>query len=302
LILLLALGACGQSSISEGDPQSISDDIQHVITGFDGDQRLVSGYVNALYRAVAVPEFVEIPENFSVDVPIPLATDRPAQPAVASTAYVEKVVAGIHRISGMTPQMIVDLYVSQDSGLLGRQEAWIRRWMAETRIKTRNSVQEIERRRGLLDRFRAIRPSYFWDKGHPFLKMTVFNPLDVPLDRIAFDMDLFDQHSPERMGTASVQGSMTTPLQPGSEVTLTIDLTQYDGLNRPQFRQLPEAYGLRIKFRNAWSGAQSLIDVDSFDDRAMKLRVDAITDLSMRIRAARENLSRYRVLFDKESG
>lgn len=302
MILLLALGGCGQSSISEGDAQSVSADIRQIVGRFSDDPRLVSGYVNALYRAVSVPEFVEVPENFDPETPLHLATDRPPQPPVGSSEYTEQVVAGIHRISGMTPQMIVDLYVSQDSSLLGRQEAWIRRWMAETRIRSRNTAQEMERRRGLLDRFRAIRPSYFWDRGRPFLKMTVFNPLDVPLDRVAFDMDLYDQRAPDRMGTASVQGTMNTPLQPGAEVTLTIDLGQYDGLNRPQFRQLPEAYGLRIKFRNAWSGTQSLIDVDSFDDRTQKLRIDAISDLSMRIRAARENLSRYRVLFDKESG
>lgn len=273
-----------------------------MIAGFSDDPRLVSGYVNALYRAVSVPEFVEIPENFDPDVPLKLATDRPAQPDVTSPEYAQKVIASIHRVAGMDPQMVVDLYVSQDSGLLGRQEAWIRRWMAETRIKSRNSAQEIERRRGLLDRFRPVRPTYFWDRNHPFLKMTVFNPLDVPLDRVAFDMDLFDPRSPNRLGTASVQGVMTTPLQPGSEVTMTIDLAQYESLSRPQFRQMPEAYQLRIAFRNAWSGAQSLIDVDSSDDRLTKLRMDAVSDLSTRIRAARENLSRYRVLFDKGSG
>jgi hypothetical protein len=300
-ILVVALGACSQNTIKEGDTATVGESFTAVMSEFSESPALAKGYANALYRAVVLPEPFDIADDFDPEVPLPLATDRPAQPAAGSAAYIERIQPSVHRVAGLDPQMVVDLYVSQDSGALSRQEGWIRHWQAQSRIRARNSQQEVERRRGLLDRFRPIRPTYFWDRGRPYLKLTMFNPLDVPLDRVALDVDLYDPKSPDRLGTASVQGILTTALQPGSEATLTIDLSQYEGLNRPQFRALPDAYRLRIAFRNAWSAQTSLIDQDTSEDKSQKLRNEAVADLAIRIRSARENLTQYRVLFDKGS-
>jgi hypothetical protein len=301
LILACALTACSQNTIEEGDAETVSKSFKAVVSEFSDKPVLAKGYANALYRSLVLPEALTIADDFDPERALPLATDRPDQPAAGSAAYIERIRTQIHRVAGFDPQMVVDLYVVQDSSLLSRQEAWIRHWQAQARIRARNSVQESERRRGLLDRFRPIRPTYYWDRGRPYLKLTMFNPLDVPLDRVALDVDLYDPKSPDRLGTASVQGLLTTALQPGSEATVTIDLSPYEGLNRPQFRALPDAYRLRIAFRNAWSGQTSLIDQDSSEDKVQKLRNEAVADLATRIRLARENLTQYRVLFDKGS-
>ncbi len=301
LVLVAGLTACSPDTLEEGDAETVATSFKAIVSGLSDRPVLAKGYVNALYRSVIAPEPRDIPDDFDPAVPLPVATDRGVEPEPGSPAYIAAIRPHIHRVSGFDPHMIVDLYVAQDSAVLSRQEAWIRRWQAQARIRSRNSIQESERRRGLLDRFRSIRPSYFWDRGRPYLKLTMFNPLDVPLDRIALDVDLYDPKSPDRLGTASVQGVLTTALQPGSEATINIDLSAYEGLNRPQFRALPDAYRLRLAFRNAWSGQTSLIDQDTSEDKTLKLRNEAIADLASRIRLARENLTQYRVIFDKGS-
>lgn len=299
VLSLLFLAGCSDSTIVEGDAEAVKNSFQSVMGGFSEEPKLAKGFANSLYRAVAVPQFKEIPDDFDPTTPLPLWTDRPNQPAPGSKEYIDLVQANAHRVAGLDPQMVVDLYVSQDSALLSRQETWIRHWQAQARIRARNSMQEVERRRGLIEKFRAIRPTYFWDRGRPYLKMTLFNPLDVPIDRISIDVDLSDPKSPDRLGTASVQGVMQTPLQPQAEATMTIDLSQYEGLNRPQFRSIPDAYRVKMAFRNVWSGPTSVIDQDTSEDKTQKDRNEAIADLYHRIRLARENLSQYRVLFDK---
>lgn len=300
-LVLLTLAGCSQNTLEEGDAEAVTHSFNAVVAGFSQQPALAKGYANAVYRAVILPEPREIGDDFDPSVPLPLATDRAPQPAAGSPDFIAQIQPRIHRVAGLDPQTIVDLYVAQDSGYLSRQETWIRHWQAQARIRARNMQQEMERRRGLLDRFRPVRPAYYWERGRPYLKVTMFNPLDVPLDRVAMDVDLYDPKSPDRLGTSPVQGLLTTPLQPGSEATMTIDLSQYEGLNRPQFRALPEAYRLRIAFRNAWSGQTSLIDQDTSEDKVQKRRNEAVAELSSRIRSARENLTQYRVLFDKDS-
>lgn len=291
------LGGCGDATIVAGDEASVRSSYENVVSSLHKNKTQQQGFPLALLRAVTPIEYAPPRDDFDPDVELKLSTDRGVLPAEGSAEYVSAVQRNAHRVDGMSPPSIVDVYVSQDGALLSRQEQWARNWQARTRIRSKNEVEEASRRRVLLGRFKAIKPAYWWEGGRPYLKFFMHNPLDVALDRVAIDFDLFDPTGNQMLGSSRVEGVLRTSLQPGVEGTVLIDLSRYEALARPQFRNLGETLQVQLAFRNAWSQDRSLIDRESVDDDVARKRNQAVINLLARIQVAKANLSKFRVAF-----
>lgn len=296
-ILSVFLAGCGDSTIVAGDEATVKSSYEDVLASLQKSKTQQQGFPLALLRAVTPVEYAAPRDDFNPDIELKLATDRGVLPPEGSSEYVSAVQRNAHRVDGMSPPSIVDMYVSQDGALLSRQEQWARNWQARTRIRSKNEVEEAARRRVLLGRFKAIKPAYWWEGGRPYLKFFMHNPLDVALDRVAVDFDLFDPTGNQMLGSSRVEGVLRTSLQPGVEGTVLIDVSKYEALSRPQFRNLGETLQVQLAFRNAWSQDQSLIDREAADDELTRKRNQAVINLLARIQVAKANLSKFRVAF-----
>ncbi|PZR95214.1 MAG: hypothetical protein DI537_05360 [Stutzerimonas stutzeri] len=293
----LFISGCGDPTIDAGDEATVRSSYERVVASLHKSKVQQQGFPLALLRAVSPAEYTPPRDDFDPASELRLATDRGILPAEGTDEYVAAVQRHAHRVDGMAPPSIVDVYVSQDGALLSRQEQWARNWQARTRIRSKNELEEAARRRALLGRFKAIKPAYWWEGGRPFLKFFMHNPLDVALDRVAVDFDLFDPSGNQMLGSARVEGVLRTALQPGVEGTVLIELSRYETLARPQFRNLGETLQVQLAFRNAWSQERSLIDRESADDDLTRKRNQAVINLLARIQVAKANLSKFRVAF-----
>lgn len=291
------LAGCGDATIVAGDEATVKSSFESAVESLHKSKTQQQGFPLALLRAVTPVEYAAPRDDFDPEVELKLATDRGALPVDGSAEYVSAVQRNAHRVDGMSPPSIVDMYVSQDGAVLSRQEQWARNWQARTRIRSKNEVEEAARRRVLLGRFKAIKPAYWWEGGRPYLKFFMHNPLDVALDRVAVDFDLFDPTGNQMLGSSRVEGVLRTSLQPGVEGTVLIDLSKYEALARPQFRNLGETLQVQLAFRNAWSQERSLIDREAADDELTRKRNQAVINLLARIQVAKANLSKFRVAF-----
>lgn len=294
--LCVALAGCSQPTIPDGDLAEVEGGYTRMVQSL-GEGAKGKGFEMALYRAVSPTEFVEPGDAFETIEPLKLATDRGEMPAPGSPAYLKVIQEHAPLIAGMDADVIVDKYVSHDSAVLNKQEAWARRWQTRNRLKTRNDGDEVERRRRLLRGFSAQQASYSWEGGRPLLKFLMRNPLDVPLDRIELDFDLFDAQGQGRVGSARVQGILGTALQPEAVASVQIDLSQYEHVARREFRNIGETLNVQLAFRNAWSKERSLIFADPLSDQDFTSRNALVVDLLRRIETAKENLSKYRIMF-----
>lgn len=291
------LTACGDPTIVAGDETSVRESYEGALSSLEQNRAQYQGFPLALYRAVAPVEYSPPADDFDPTSELKLATDRGAHPEPGSAEFFSAIQRNAHRVDGMMPASIVDVYVSQDGAVLTRQEQWARNWQARTRIRAKNDHEEAGRRRVLLSRFKAIKPVYWWENGRPFLKFYMHNPLDIALDRVSMDFDLFDPAGSQMLGSARIEGALRTPLQPGVEGTVLINLAQYEGVSQPQLRNLGETLQVQLAFRNAWFQDRSLIDRQVADDELTKKRNDAIINLLARIQVAKANLSKFRVAF-----
>lgn len=296
-VIAVILAGCGDATIVAGDDEAVRQSFETAVNSLHKNKTQQQGFPLALYRAVSPAEYVTPRDNFDPSVELRLATDRGSMPQDGSAEYITAIQRNAHKVDGMLPASIVDMYVSQDGALLARQEQWARNWQARTRIKSKNEVEESARRRMLLGRFKAIKPAYWWEGGRPYLKFFMHNPLDVALDRVAVDFDLFDPSGNQMLGSSRIEGVLRTPLQPGVEGTVLVDLSRYEALSRPQFRNLGETLQVQLAFRNAWSQDLSLIDREAADDELTRKRNEAVIGLLARIQVARANLSKFRVAF-----
>jgi hypothetical protein len=295
--IALSLTACGDPTIVQGDATAVKESYEGALASLEKNRSQHQGFPLALYRAVSPVEYASPRDDFDPTVELKLATERSEQPKPGGEEFILALQRNAHRVEGMMPASIVDMYVSQDGAILARQEQWARNWQARTRIRAKNDHEEASRRKVLLGRFKAIRPIYWWENGRPFLKFFIHNPLDVALDRVSMDLDLFDPAGNQVMGSARVEGILRTPLQPGVEGTVQINLAQYEQVSRPEHRNLGEALQVQLAFRNAWSQDRSLIDREAADDELTKKRNDAVINLLARIQVAKSNLSKFRVAF-----
>ena len=291
------LAGCGDATIVAGDEATVRSSYESAVESLHKSKTQQQGFPLALLRAVMPVEYAAPRDDFDPEIELKLAIDRGSLPVEGSVEYVAAVQRGAHRVDGMSPPSIVDMYVSQDGAILSRQEQWARNWQARTRIRSKNEVEEAARRRVLLGRFKAIKPAYWWEGGRPYLKFFMHNPLDVALDRVAVDFDLFDPTGNQMLGSSRVEGVLRTSLQPGVEGTVLIDLSKYEALARPQFRNLGDTLQVQLAFRNAWSLDRSLIDREAADDELTRKRNQAVISLLARIQVAKANLSKFRVAF-----
>ncbi|MPR05637.1 hypothetical protein [Microvirga tunisiensis] len=292
------VAGCSQNSIEPGDVQAVRDSYEDVVSSLSDNPGQVRGFSLALYRIAVPGKFPEISDDFDPSKPLPVAVDRGAMPAIGTDTFFEAIVQAAPKVAGMTPATIVNKYVSEDSMLLSRQEAWVRDWQVRNRIRVRNERQEAERRQQLLSQFHPIRPSYSWWQSKPVLRFSIFNPLDVPLTKVGIDLDLFDANG-QALASGFVEGALQTPLQPGTETTAAFDLSRYEAFSRRGLQSVVGGFQVVLKVKNVWSGQKSLIDTNSNVDAVVEARQNAVIDLLSKIREARENLSKFRITFDE---
>ncbi|GHE73840.1 hypothetical protein GCM10019059_36710 [Camelimonas fluminis] len=297
LPVIAVLAACSPPTITGGDIAAIKSGYGEMIESLSDNTARQKGFELALYRAVTPVEFVAPPDNFDGREPLKLAVLRADMPAPGSDAYFEVVSRNAGQIAGMDAATIVDKYVSQDGALLSKQEQWARGWQTRRRIKSRNDAEEVQRRRRLLAQFSARQAAYSWEGGKPVLKFTMRNPLDIPLDRIEVDLDLFDPGGQKRVGSARVQGVLRTALQPEAVASVQIDLSQYEQVARRELRNFAETLNVQLVFRNAWSREKSLIFAEHVTDKEFNDQNSAVIDLLSEIQLAKQNLSKFRITF-----
>lgn len=297
--ILFGLVACSEPRIENGELADVLANYEAMSAVYRDNPPKQRAFQMALFRAVSPVEFAPPSDDFDLKKALPVATSRERMPEPGSDTYAAVIHANADSVAGMSGRTIVEKYVSQDSAVLRRQEEWARGWQTRNRIKSRNDGNEASRRASLLARFTAQQASYVWESGKPFLKFTMRNPLDVPLDRIEIDLDLFDPAGQRRLASGKIQGVLRTPLQPEAMTQVRIDLSQYKQLASPQLRNFGNSLHPQVAYRNAWTKDKSLIFAEALSNEEFDARNLIVLNLLQSINESKKNLSGYRIMFSE---
>lgn len=268
-----------------------------------GDAKSVA-FLRAAWRMVHPARFDALPYDFSLSKELAVAIERDGEPQLASEAWWASLGKDGAPLAGMSPEMVVAVYVNQDQRVANTQGQWIRDWKVTDRESRQSSGFEGDRRRNLLQAVAPRRASYEWIQARggkrPYLRIAVFNGLDVAVVGLMLSVDLIDDKG-RAVASSQLRHDPTFAIAPKVEAILTIDVGADSALGDRVFQDVAQVLRLGVKVDNVvGADGQALVPPVATDLAASARRTAMIASLETRLRAARDNLIVFRTLFGEE--
>lgn len=296
--LALLLNGCGDEAVQGGS--DFVESIERMAEELrDASPMMRRAFELAVVRLAVEPVKVEERDGFPPDAEIALANSRPELPAPGTAEFARALSGVADRLAGLSPETIVAIHVSAEAARLDRQEAWARRWQRRFEIDRRRESSELARRRRLLERFSPREPRYSWVEGRPWLRLRMFNAIELPITRVVLGVDLFTERG-ALLATGEVDHTFRTPLARGSEATVSIDLSGAKPFDDRRFEAVVGEVSAEVVLMDVWADGVSMMREENAQGLEVEVRARRISSLLERIGEERANLARFRaVLADR---
>lgn len=303
VLLGFVVSSCGGGDFGLSSPERLSSSILRIhreLASEESGRVRADSFLRAVYRLTNPVSFSPPPDRFETTGPLPVVTDRD-EPELGGAEFMAKIWNGDRdRLRGLSPTMVVARYTGEDRRALDEQQGWIRGWRQRYRQESERASFDEEHRKSLLKRLVVSDAQYEWVRGgesYPVISFNFFNPLDVALSTLNLVIDVVDGGG-RVVASGRVGHSPEYPLAAGVRTRVTIPVSSVPGLSGEELSRVRGRIGAKVAIENVLvDGLDPLVPVRKRDPQGDLRRERMVADLEVRIRTARENLMRYRVLF-----
>jgi hypothetical protein len=257
-------------------------------------------YAIAVLR-LGLPPSQDLPsEDFDPQSILKVVTERSGEPPYGSDAFLRAVFEkSLPVIEGLGDAAVVDRFVAIDLQALNREDEWAKGYHARAEVRLRSAKFEKERRESLLMRVLPRNASYSWSEAgvrKPFVRFTLFNPLDQVITSIDLLIDLYDANGGVLTSTRTSY-EFPNPLAPATEGVFALDVSTVAGFNDKRFMDLRDPLKVGVKVVDVYiSNHLSVLGKDVEVDRVYA-REKEVKILISRIADAKGNLAKFRRVF-----